>query len=206
MMGYTIQYSTRICDAILSSPVPSPEFFTVYASRLRFSVLPRATSLKMKLQCRSVGSLTEASERSPGFFINLTVGFTGSIMGIQWDIMGYIQIYIYNLCMRYHGWLPNSTPVEGCGKRKPWVSTWFNHPKVVQDFARIHSSFLKTVAQWLLEQQWLLYVILHCIDMQCFLGLLPLYPLVNVYITTENQHVHGNIHFFDWAIWPFSWH
>ena len=53
--------------------------------------------------------------------------------------MGYIQIYIYNLCMRYHGWLPNSTPVEGCGKRKPWVSTCFNHPKVVQDFARIHS-------------------------------------------------------------------
>ena len=26
------------------------------------------------------------------------------------------------------------------------VSTCFNHPKVVQDFARIHRSFLKTVA------------------------------------------------------------
>ncbi len=85
-------YSTRICDAILSSPVPSPEFFTVHGSRLRFSVLPRATSLKMKLQCRSVGSLNEASERSPGFFLNLTMGFTGSTMGIQWDIMGYTSI------------------------------------------------------------------------------------------------------------------
>ena len=66
--------------------------------------------------------------------------------GIYWkyhgNIVGYDGIYIYNLCMRYHGWLPNSTPVEGCGK-KPMG---FNHPKVVQDFARIHSSFLKTVA------------------------------------------------------------
>ena len=135
-------YSTRICDAILSSPVPSPEFFTVHGSRLRFSVLPRATSLKMKLQCRSVGSLNEASERSPVFFLNLTMGFTGSTMGIQWDMMGYTSI-IY-VC----------DTVDGCQilhqlkdvVKKTWVSTCFNHPKVVQDFARIHSSFLKTVA------------------------------------------------------------
>ena len=63
--------------------------------------------------------------------------------GIYWkyhgNIVGYDGIYRYNLCMRYRGWLPNSTPVEGCGK-KPMG---FNHPKVVQDFARIHcSSFL----------------------------------------------------------------
>ena len=126
-MGYTIQYSTRICDAILSSPVPSPEFFTVHGSRLRFSVLPRATSLKMKLQCRSVGSLNEAS-KGPPFFSQFDPEIYWKYHGniVQWDMMGYLQIYIYNLCMRYHGWLPNSTPVEGRGKRKPWVSTCFN--------------------------------------------------------------------------------
>ena len=91
--------------------------------------------------------------------------------------MGYIQIYIYNLCMRYHGWLPNSTPVEGCGKRKPWVSTCFNHSKVVQDFARIHSypQFISQNSGLVasrLEQQWLLYSdpALTC---SVFLGIIP---------------------------------
>ena len=50
--------------------------------------------------------------------------------GIYWkyhgNIVGYDGVYRYNLCMRYRGWLPNSTPVEGCGKRKPWVSTCFS--------------------------------------------------------------------------------
>ena len=50
--------------------------------------------------------------------------------GIYWkyhgNIVGNDGIYIYTLCMRNRGWLPNSTPVEGCGKRKPWVSTCFN--------------------------------------------------------------------------------
>ena len=65
--------------------------------------------------------------------------------------MGYTSI-IY-VC-DYRGRLPNSTPVEGCGKKKTMgfnmfqhVSNMFsdmfqhvfNHPKVVQDFARIHS-------------------------------------------------------------------
>ena len=52
------------------------------------------------------------------------------LLEISWEyhgnIVGYDGIYIDNLCMRYHEWLPNSTPVEGCGKRKPWVSTCFN--------------------------------------------------------------------------------
>ena len=70
--------------------------------------------------------------------------------GIYWkyhgNIVGYDGVYRYNLCMRYRGWLPNSTPVEGCGK-KPMG---FNHPKVVQDFARIHSypPFISESKQW----------------------------------------------------------
>ena len=84
--------------------------------------------------------------------------------GIYWkyhgNIVGYDGVYRYNLCMRYRGWLPNSTPVEGCGK-KPMG---FNHPKVVQDFAMpqestvVHFFWVKTVAS-LLEQD-CFYVIL----------------------------------------------
>ena len=105
----------------------------------------------MKLQCRSVGSLNEASERSPGFFKSIW----------PWDLLEIsCDIYIYILSLRYHGWLPNSTPVEGCGK-KPMG---FNHPKVVQDFAMpqestvVHFFWVKTVAS-LLEQD-CFYVIL----------------------------------------------
>ena len=158
-------YSTRICDAILSSPVPSPEFFTVHGSRLRFSVLPRATSLKMKLQCRSVGSLNEASERSPGFFLNLTMGFTGSTMGIQWDIMGYTSI-IY-VC----------DTVDGCQilhQLKDVVKKHeFQHVSTIQRWCRIsQESTVHFSKQWLSgfsTQQWLLRVILIAFD-KCFFG------------------------------------
>ena len=106
-------YFTSICDSILSSQVPSPEFFTVHASRLRFSVLPRATSLKMKLQCRSVGSLNEASERSPGFFNQFD-------HGIYWKYHAIYTSIIY-LC----------DTMDGCQilhqlrdvVKSPWVST-----------------------------------------------------------------------------------
>ena len=105
--------------------------------------------------------------------------------------------------------------VDGCqilhqlrdAVKRPWVSTCFNHPKVVQDFARIHSyppfiSQNSGLVASLLNSGFYIFSMWFCIGMQCFLGLLPLYPLVNVYITMENQHVfHGKIHYFDWAIW-----
>ena len=31
-----------------------------------------------------------------------------------------------------------------------------------------------------------------------------MYPLVNVYITTENHHFNGTMHYFDWAIFQFA--
>ena len=57
--------------------------------------------------------------------------------GIYWkyhgNIVGYDGIYIYTLCMRYRGWLPNSTPVEGCGKKKHG----FQHVSTIQRWCRI---------------------------------------------------------------------
>jgi hypothetical protein len=112
----------------------------------------------MKLQCRSVGSLNEASERSPGF------SQFDRDHGIYWkyhgNIVGYDGIYIYNLCMRYRGWLPNSTPVEGCGK-KPMGFNMFQPSKGGAGFRK--NQQLSTVhfsKQWLSgfsTQQWLLY-------------------------------------------------
>ena len=82
-----------------------------------------------------------------------------------------MSIIIYNLCMRYRVYCHILHQLRDAVK-SPWVSTCFNHPKVVQDFARIHSSFLSQNSGLVasrLEQQWLLHVIL--IDMPCFLGL-----------------------------------
>ena len=70
--------------------------------------------------------------------------------------MGYIQIYIYNLCMRNRGWLPNSTPVEACGKRTPWVSTCFNMFQPSKGGAGFRKNPL-----WFISfgsKQWLLYL------------------------------------------------
>ena len=47
--------------------------------------------------------------------------------------MGYTYIIIYNLCLRYRGWLPNSTPVEGCDK-KPLGFNMFQPFKGVAGF------------------------------------------------------------------------
>jgi hypothetical protein len=90
------------------------------------------------------------------------------LLEISWEyhgnIVGYDGIYIDNLCMRYHEWLPNSTPVEGCGKRKPWVSTCFNMFQPSKGGAGFRKKpQLSTVhfsKQWLSgfsTQQWLLY-------------------------------------------------
>ena len=110
--------------------------------------------------------------------------------------------------MRYRGWLPNSTPVEGCGKRKPWVSTCFNmfQPSKGGPGFRKNPPFISFGSK-----QWLLYLnnsgfyMWFSLTCSVFLGLLPLYPQCKR-LTMENHHGHGKIHYFDWAIWPFSWH
>ena len=145
--------------------VPSPEFVTVHASRLRFSVLPRATSLKMKLQCRSVGSLNEASERSPVFFNQFD-------HGIYWKYHAIYTSIIY-LC----------DTMDGCQilhqlrdvVKSPWVST-IQGGAGFRNAARIHcSSFLLGQNSGFSTWTRLLLCDSHCcIDMQWFLRLLPL--------------------------------
>ena len=134
----------------------------LHSSRLRFSVLPRATSLKMKLQCRSVGSLNEASERSPVFFNQFDYG-------IYWKYHAIYTSIIY-LC----------DTMDGCQilhqlrdvVKSPWVSTCFNMFQPSKGGARFRKNPQLSTVHF--SKQWLS----GFSTQQCFLGLglLPLYP------------------------------
>ena len=133
-------YFTSICDSIFHKfhHQSSSQFTPQVLSSSQGNILEDEAAVQ-------VGRIVEWSLRKvPRFFSQFDHGIYWKYHG---NIVGYDGIYIYNLCMRYRGWLPNSTPVEGCGK-KPMG---FNHPKVVQDFARIHSypPFISESKQWL---------------------------------------------------------
>ena len=110
--------------------------------------------------------------------------------------MGYDGVYRYNLCMRYRGWLPNSTPVEGRGKT-PMGFNMFQPSKGGAGFRK--NPQLSTVhfsKQWLSgfsTQQWLLYILYVILHWHAvFSGITPLIP------SGKRVHNYGKSACFSW--------